>query len=334
MNRSESFFALRHAADRRAIGFALAHFLLVVASIALWQRGAPELVFIPLIACSAFIQLISTHNAMHSPVFRQRRMNRLWQCVLSCGIGYPCSVFVPVHNLSHHLHLQTAKDVLRTTEMRHRWNLLNLLHHMLSGTVHLHLLHAAYLDTMRRTHPRWFAQVVVEALAVAAMFGGVSLLAGPYAALVLVLVPCVMGQLLIVGFGYVQHDGCDPESEHAHSRNFTGPLFNWFIMDNGYHTVHHDQPHTHWSEGKAAHARVLPLMHPALTQRSLLAYLVRTFVRAGGRLRYDGTPVVHTAPLQTRELWTPERAPVSMGAVDAAEAPRPTSLRESGVALA
>ncbi|HUJ60192.1 MAG TPA: fatty acid desaturase [Kofleriaceae bacterium] len=312
---------LRHSADRRALGLAGAHVALVAGTLAWFHAsGWIAVAIAPVLACSAFIQLISVHNAMHSPVFVRKRHNRLWQCALSICIGYPVSIYVPVHNLSHHLGLQTPRDVLRTTEVRHRWNLANLVHHMAAGTLHLHLLHFAYLGAMRRSRPRWLAQVGWEALAVAAYLAALALWAGPLAMLGLVFAPAVAGQWLMVGFGYVQHDGCDPESTHDHSRNFLSPVFNWFICDNGYHTAHHNKPGLHWSRGRAAHAAdVVPHMHPALDEPSLARYLWRAFVWPGTRLRYDGTPVVLPARRARRELWTPASAigsGASSGAVD------------------
>jgi fatty acid desaturase len=305
---------LRYAADRRVLGFALAHYALVVGAFTV----GPLYVFVPLLVASSFVQLISVHNAMHSQVFYSRSWNRAWQCALSTCIGFPVSIYVPVHNLSHHLGLQTPRDVLRTTEVRHRWNLLNLVEHMLAGTVHLHLLHVAYLGTMRRTKPRWFAQVLLELAVVVAYFTVLVLAVGPIA--FVVLAANVGGQLLMVGFGYVQHDGCDADSELNHSRNFLSPVFNWFICDNGYHAGHHDKPGLHWSLGRAAHhTRVVPNMHPGLDERSLVAYLWRTFVWPGKRLRYDGTPVVLPERRERRQLWTPPSAintGASSGAVE------------------
>lgn len=314
---------LRHAEDIRVLGFAAMHVAIVAAVIACLRDGmAVWLVAawcVPALAASAFIQLISTHNAMHTPVFWNKRANRVWQCVLSFCIGYPVSVYVPVHNLSHHLGLQTPKDILRTTEVRHRWNLLNLGHHMAMGTVHLHLLHFAYCAQMRKSRPRWFAQVCWEALAVVLWFALVIWLAGPWA-LALVWGPNVMGQLLMVGFGYVQHDGCDHEHGFNHSRNFLSPIFNWFIMDNGYHGAHHCKPAVHWSKGRAAHfADVAPNMHPALDERSLVGYMWRAFVYPGKRVRYDGKPVELPPARAKRELWTPASAitaGTSSGAVE------------------
>ncbi|HEY4055808.1 MAG TPA: fatty acid desaturase [Kofleriaceae bacterium] len=313
---------LRHSEDLRAFGFAAVHIGLVVGTLVAFRHcgWVVAAITVPLLACSAFVQLITTHNTMHTPLFYSKRLNRIWQCALSTCIGYPVSVYVPVHNLSHHLGLQTPRDVLRTTEVRHRWNLVNLVHHMVMGTVHVHLLHVAYLFEMRKSRPKWFAQVRWELLTVLAYFTAIGLFAGPLAAVLLVLAPNIAGQMLMVGFGYVQHDGCDHESEYNHSRNFLSPIFNWFIFDNGFHTGHHNKAAMHWSKGRAAHyADVVPHMDPRLDEPSLIRYMWRAFGWPAKRLNFDGTPVVIVADRQRRELWTPASAiatGASSGAVE------------------
>jgi fatty acid desaturase len=310
---------LRHAAERRSLALAGAHFATVALAFLWAPSGLAALAATAVIGLSAFVQLIAGHNAMHAPVFRDRRDNRLWQIVLSLAFTYPVSAFVPVHNLSHHMHLQTPKDVLRTTEVRHRWNLLNLFHHVFASTVHIHALNARYLRVMARRRPRWFAQVRNEALAVVAV-SALLLAARPLEALLFVFIPSLLGQSMIIGLGYLQHDGCDADSEHDHSRNFLGPVLNWFIFNNGYHSIHHMRPGLHWSAAPGAHAEtVAPHVHPALDQRSLLAYLWRSFVWPARRLRYDGQPISFTAGRSPRESWIPPSAEVvgaSSGAVE------------------
>ena len=313
---------LRHVEDRRSIGLSLMHLAFVAGQVALFWTDAPRWVFFvtaPLVACSAFVQQICVHNAMHGPVFANRAHNRIWQCVLSICIGFPVSVYVPVHNLSHHLGLQTPRDVLRTTEVRHRWNLANLVHHMAMGTVHLHVLHVAYLAEMRRSRPRWLRQAFAELLTVSIYYVAIALAIGPLAMLALVFLPAIAGQWLIVGFGYVQHDGVDHESEYLHSRNFTSPLFNWVICNNGFHTIHHNKPGMHWSLVAAAHRDAIAKMDPRLDEPSLIRYLWRAFVWPGARRRYDGEVVVLPPQRARRELWTPPSAiasGASSGAVD------------------
>jgi fatty acid desaturase len=97
----------------------------------------------------------------------------------------------------------------------------------------------------------------------------------------------------IITMNFLQHDGCDQDSEHNHSRNFVGRAVNWFTFNNGYHSIHHVQPGLHWSLLPEAHARLIaPYIHPNLDQPSLLAYCWRAFVWPAKRLTFEGKPVV------------------------------------------
>lgn len=73
----------------------------------------------------SFFGAVATHNTVHSPVWKSRTMNRLFQVVLTLTYGHPVSAYVPGHNLSHHKYTQSRKDVMRTSKVRFRWNLLN-----------------------------------------------------------------------------------------------------------------------------------------------------------------------------------------------------------------
>jgi fatty acid desaturase len=312
---------LRYGADRRSVAFAAAHLGMALAVYHFAPRGVVAAFCIVVLSLSSFIQLISAHNALHSPVFVNRAANRAWQAVLSLTFTYPASVMVPVHNLSHHLHLQTPKDVLRTTDVRHRSNLVNLLHHVAMGTAHIHVLHAAYALSMRTRRPRWFAQVGLE-LATVAFVAAPLAWFDLRAFLLFWLLPSVLGQSSIIGLGYLQHDGCDPDSELDHSRNFLSPMLNYLIFDNGYHAVHHMKPGLHWSLGRGAHEElVASRAAPSLQERSLFRYLLRAFLVPGERVRADGRPVAFDAndrPAR-RELWVPQSATTvgaSSGAVE------------------
>jgi fatty acid desaturase len=309
---------LRFKADRRSLSFVVAHFAMIAAAF-VWARGAWIALAIGAISYSSFIGLIQGHNAMHAPLFHRRGLNCAWQMLLSLTFCYPVSAFVPVHNLSHHMHLQTPKDVLRTTEVRHSSNLLNLLHHIVQAAIHIHVLNAVYLARARTTKPAWFAQVRNEILGVV-VFAAALNVVWPLGFLLFVFVPALIGQFMIFGFGYLQHDGVDAESEYNHSRNFTGRLFNFLIFDNGYHTVHHNKPGLHWSLGPAAHERdVVGKIHPALDHASVLRYMFVTYLWPGKRLRYDGKPIELPAERKKRELWIPGSASgegASSGAVE------------------
>ena len=306
---------LRQAADKRSLAFAAAHFAMVGIAFAWAPGGWKAAATVAVLAYSSFIQLISGHNAMHAPVFVARGHNRIWQAILSLTFCYPVSAFVPVHNISHHLHLQTPRDVLRTTEVRHRSNLLNLLHHVLMAGAHIHALNAVYLWRIRSRKRAWFAQARLEIAAVLA-FGGTLIWISGGRFFEFVFLPALIGQGMIFGFGYLQHDGTDPRSEYNHSRNFKGRLFNWLIFENAYHSIHHNQPGLHWSQAPQAHARLIaPHIHPALDQRSVLAYMFRTYLWPGKRLRFDGQPVELHEERASWDLWLPEDTGAATGAV-------------------
>ncbi|MBS2025314.1 MAG: fatty acid desaturase [Deltaproteobacteria bacterium] len=299
---------LRNAADVRSIAFAAVHFTLVGTAFWFNPSGWSAALAVFILAYSAFIQLISGHNAMHAPVFTSKGLNRLWQVVLSLTFCYPVSAFVPVHNLSHHMHLQTPRDVLRTTEVRHRNNLLNLLHHVLMAGAHIHALNAVYLWRIHQKKRAWFLQARLEIIAVL-LYGSTLITLSGARFFEWVFLPALIGQLMIFGFGHVQHDGTDEQSEFNHSRNFKGRLFNWLIFENAYHTIHHNQPGLHWSKSPEVHAKLIaPHIHPALDQQSVLAYMWRTYVWPGKRLRFDGEPVVLPPERASWDLLIPAGA--------------------------
>lgn len=312
---------LRHRPDRRTLAFAAAHFALcafifAAPKIPFWA-GVPLFV---LMSVSSFAGAISAHNTMHSALFRSRPLNRLWQAVLSLTFAHPVSAFVPAHNLSHHRYLQTPRDVLRTTEVRHGHNGVNLLAFALRAARHMLSTDLRFYAAMRRRNPPWFRQLLVESVSVAA-FLAAALALDWERALVFIVLPAQVGLRLIVGLGYPQHDGCDAESPFDHSRNFTGWLFNFVAFNNGFHGIHHMTPGLHWSLAPQAHARDLaPFQHPALDEPSLLRYMLRAYVWPARRERFDGTPLALPAPSEPAR-WLIEKGEALPGAALGAGAP-------------
>ena len=67
-----------------------------------------------------------THNALHVPAFNYAAPQLALQCLLTVAYGQPVSVYLPIHNRSHHRHTGTRADLMRPQKMPHRWNALNL----------------------------------------------------------------------------------------------------------------------------------------------------------------------------------------------------------------
>src|SRR5207253_7793433 len=101
-------------------------------------------------------------NTVHSPVFVTRRQNRVFQVLLTLTYGHPVSAFVPGHNLSHHKHTQTRRDVMRTSKARFRWHLLNGLLFMAMVGPSIMKGESQYFKTMKQRLPAWFRQYRYE----------------------------------------------------------------------------------------------------------------------------------------------------------------------------
>ena len=302
---------LRFRADLRPIGFNVLYFTLT--ALAFWPRlELPiglRVVLFAVICVTSFQGAVQTHNAVHSPIFKARWLNKVYQVVLTLTYGHPVSSYVPGHNLSHHKHTQKLKDIMRTSKARFRHNLLNGLFFFFLVTPGIMNADLSYTKGMRLTHPRWYRQAKIEMAAL--QIAQLSLLAWSYFGLhdlarfaFFWFVPHMYAAWGIVTMNLLQHDGCDEDSEYNHSRNFVGRFVNWWVFNNGFHSVHHHQPGLHWSLTRGAHERqIAPHIHPNLDQQSLASYIWRTYF-LNRRLDYLGNPVV-LPPAGRDEPWIP-----------------------------
>jgi len=95
-------------------------------------------------------------------------------------------------------------------------------------------------------------------------------------ALLFVFIPQQVSQITVIIFNYVQHVHADEESDYNHSRNFM--WVNFFLLNNGYHTIHHERANLHWSEAPAAHAKIADKINPELIEKSFWGYLIKTYI--------------------------------------------------------
>jgi fatty acid desaturase len=150
---------------------------------------------------------------------------------------------------------------------------------------------ARFARAMKARNPKWYAQLRTEWIAYG-VFCAVLLAISWKKFLLYVVLPHQYAAWGIISINFLQHDGCDPDSEHNHSRNFVGRFVNWITFNNGYHGMHHEKPGLHWSLLPEAHrVHLHPHIHPSLEQKSLLAYIFRAFIWPARRVRYDGAPM-------------------------------------------
>lgn len=285
---------LRFTADLRTLGVLMVYLGVSVAAWKLDPHGLACALVVAWLAVNAWLAAVIAHNVVHSPVFTERWMNQAFQVWVSLSYGFPISDYVPGHNLSHHRYTQMREDVMRTTKVRFRWNLLNLLFFLPAVTPAILRGNAEYRKLAGWRSAQWRRQLMLEAVVVWSVKVGLLLLDWRKA-LLFVVIPHLYANFGVVTINFLQHDGCDPDHPANHSRNFIDPVLNFLAFNNGYHGMHHVTPGLHWSLLPQAHAREIhPQIHPALEQRSLVAYLFRTFVYPGKRITYDGKPVVIT----------------------------------------
>ncbi len=285
---------LRYRADVRSIGLLILYAALVIGQ---WTLAPVGWVGVALVGATCFLAWVAAviaHNIVHCPVFTSRRLNQFFQVWVSLSYGFPISDYLPGHSLSHHRYTQLREDLMRTTRVNFRWNLLNFLLFMPAVTPAVIRGNARYKALVGATAATWRQQRSLETVAVWSVKVAL-LLIDWQKALLYVVVPHLFANWAIVSVNFVQHDGCDHEHPVNHSRNFIGRVFNWWAVNNGYHAIHHMHPGLHWSLLPDAHAReVAPHNHPALNQRSMLSYIFKAAIYPGKRVRYDGAPLVVT----------------------------------------
>jgi len=298
---------LLHAADRRALLWVALYFVLTgscwvqhggASPLAAPPRGGLVLLQVAVLCYCAFAVACVTHNAVHVRTFASAAAERAYHQVLTVAYGHVVSSFVPGHVLSHHRHTQTALDPMRTSKMRFRVHLLNLV--LFHATVAPDVLRLDVRYTLlQRAQGAPFWRRACEEWAALLLTQGALLLWDWRRFGLYVFAPHVFAQWAIVTMNMLQHDGCDTQgpapggarAQYSASRNFTGALLNFLTFNNGFHTIHHLFPGMHWSRLPAEHAKIAHRIPAALIQTSMPAYLCTTFLCPGRRAHFLGGDV-------------------------------------------
>ena len=294
---------LKYSADRRTLTVVAIYFATIVLA---WNYFPDawylRVLCVVLICTLSFMCAVITHNTIHSPIFKERIWNKVFQVVLSFTYGHSVSAYVPGHNFSHHQYTQTPKDRIRTDKMRFKWNLLNQLFFFFRMVPGIIRDENVFAKKMLKENPRWFVQYALE-LAVVMGVKLTLLFIDWEKALLIIFLPHAYAAWGIVGTNYWQHDGCDEHHPYNHTRNFKGRFLNYIAFNNGFHGAHHDVPHLHWSLLPAYHEEhVAPNIHPNLNRENLFTYLWEVHIVPGKRVDYLGKPVV-LAPKQKDADW-------------------------------
>jgi fatty acid desaturase len=295
---------VKHPTEWRQIGIVAVYVGLLFSMY--FVPGCRNIGFLAAACYFSFLNAVVIHNHLHQGIFHSKRLNMIWRCVLSFGSLYPASANIPSHNLVHHHFDDDGQpDWAAPEHVSFGWNLLNLIHFPnVTGPNTFSGVQRWKAVMNRREFSR---QYLTENLFA---FG---LTAGLFAwdfwtTLFFIVIPQLYGARCILRINLIQHDGCDTTSEWNHSRNFVGRAFNWIMCNNGFHTIHHNRAGLHWSTLADAHAReVAPRIDPALDEKSMVWYLLRTYLLHPLRPRERDVaaaervaPVLELAPREVR----------------------------------
>jgi beta-carotene hydroxylase len=316
----------RHSADYRTMLWAL-----FMPAVLIAQYANPKL--LPYLAPVSFYLAMAAgtmaHNHNHCPTFKSRRMNAFYANWISLFYGYPSFAWVPTHNLNHHKHVNREGDATITWRHTNRNTWWIAVSYFFVSAYYQSAPIKEYIRKSKAQNPRLHRQIVTQyavwivahliALPLAITMHGWK--TGLMVYLFTMLLPSFFGTWSMMWFNYMQHVHCDPWSEHNHSRNITGRVFNFLVFNNGLHTVHHENPGSHWSKAYPLHNAIADKIHPALNQRSFWWWVIRGYVIPGFFPRLE-TKQIGRAPFDPPEGAKPKmraKGPMT-DSVDALEA--------------
>lgn len=247
---------LRYKADWKTLVYMAISTSLLVAG---WVLPLENLYVVGAVFAGLMIMAIPTaviaHNHNHVRTWKSKTLNTLQDYWITLFYGFPAFAWIPTHNKNHHKHNNTEDDHTKTYRYSEKNNLLTLLTYPAVSSYFQQGAIKEYLGLMKDRLPRrfWF---FVSQYALVALFVGGALWLNWQKALLYIIIPQQFSLFCILCINYQQHIHADEESEWNHSRNFVGPMLNFYLLNNGYHTIHHDKPGIHWSELPEAHAEI------------------------------------------------------------------------------
>ena len=218
---------------------------------------------------------VMSHTHKHLPMWKNNTLNILTDWWLTCFYGFPVWAWIPTHNKNHHRFINKKGDYTITYRVSEANNLLTLLIYPSISGYFQQIVLKAYLKEVKEKSKKQYYLSLAQ-IAVLIIFVGVTFLLDWKKALLYVIIPQQVSTFSVLVFNYVQHVHADEESEMNHSRNFTG-ILNFFLFNNGYHTIHHEKAGLHWSLAPAEHKKIEHRIDPELLEKSFWWYIIRVY---------------------------------------------------------
>jgi fatty acid desaturase len=259
---------LRSWRDWQSVAYLVGLPLLVLVQ---WQANSFNILLYGLTLILALGVSCINHNHAHLPLWKNTGLNRLTDVWVGILQGHPVFLFTPAHINSHHRHNQLPGDVTRIEQFGSHNHLVGYLLFPLYVLPPLSRLKRLYLKQVRRENPKTFFYIMLQHIALLAMWLCALVVDWKKFALY-VFFPQLLSLHFLLASNYLQHAHTDIGSRYNHSRNFIG-IINWLLFNVGYHTAHHEDERAHWSNLPVIHAHLNGHIQQSLNQTSLLRYV-------------------------------------------------------------
>ena len=211
-----------------------------------WYVAVPLIVLLALLNLSITVGVLHMHT--HRPLFVSRAMNRLTDMLCCLPGGYTGALMREVHVLNHHRFNDGPGDVTSTDGrergLRAVWYWMSY-----SAIIQIFTLRKIFAtgpstDRRRRRH-----RYLVDAALYVVVVGTLAYFAGTTRFLMFYVLPFAVTQLNSGYFAWLTHAPARVfDDDPSKSINTVGNWLNFWIFNQGYHSVHHRYPGIHWSQ--------------------------------------------------------------------------------------
>ena len=219
---------------------------LIVPGATNWYVAVPLVILLSLLNLSITVGVLHMHT--HRPLFVSRQLNRVID-ILCCLPGAPTGVDMrEAHVLNHHRFNDGPRDITSTEGREHGlravWYWITFHPAVKIYTIRTVFAANASADRRMRRH-----QFVFDLTLFVLLVGLTAYFADTSRFLLFYVVPFLLVQLNAGYFAWLTHAPARVfDDDPSKSINTVGNLLNFFIFNQGYHSVHHRYPGIHWSQ--------------------------------------------------------------------------------------
>jgi fatty acid desaturase len=211
-----------------------------------WYVAVPLIVLLSLLNLSITIGVLHMHT--HRPLFTSARMNRVADFLCCLPGGLTGAAMREVHVLNHHRFNDGPRDVTSTANyergLRAVWYWITY-----SPIINLHTIRTVFAANPAAGRRRRRHQYLMDLTLLLVLIGVTVYFSDTNRFLLFYVIPFVATQVNAGYFAWLTHAPAQVfEDDPSKSINTVGNVLNFFIFNQGYHSVHHRYPGIHWSE--------------------------------------------------------------------------------------